>query len=193
MRSTIAIIEPVYLVATGLKQCLEQMLPPVDVLIYPTVELCRDDIERTDGTRPYFVHFFVDEDLLATNADYFRQLPQTTISLTGKLVPNATLKNFPSINIRADEQQIWLQLLNLHNSEAHRPNEILSKREIDVLRCVAKGMLNKEIADTLCISMNTVITHRQHITEKTHIRSVAALTMYAVMNGFVTSADIYQS
>ena len=50
---------------------------------------------------------------------------------------------------------------------------------------VAKGKINKEIADLLCIGLTTVITHRKNIQEKLGIKSVSALTIYAVMHGFV--------
>ena len=59
------------------------------------------------------------------------------------------------------------------------------KREIEVLSLVAQGLINKEIADRLCISLTTVITHRKNITEKLNMRSVSALTIYAVMHGYV--------
>ncbi len=49
----------------------------------------------------------------------------------------------------------------------------LSKRETDVLVAVAKGMMNKEIADQMNISIHTVISHRKNITRKTGIKSVS--------------------
>lgn len=61
----------------------------------------------------------------------------------------------------------------------------LSSREKEVLREVAGGKTNKEIADTLCISINTVITHRKNISGKLGIHSVSGLSLYAVMNGII--------
>ena len=58
----------------------------------------------------------------------------------------------------------------------------LSAREKEILVCVARGMLNKEIADSLHISIHTVITHRKNITRKTGIKTVAGLTVYALLN-----------
>lgn len=68
--------------------------------------------------------------------------------------------------------------------------DTLSPREQEVLKLVAKGLLNKEIADQLCISMTTVISHRKNITEKLGIKSVSALTIYAVMHGIVRLEEI---
>lgn len=61
----------------------------------------------------------------------------------------------------------------------------LSNREKEVLREVAAGKTNLEIADSLCISVNTVITHRRNISGKLGIHSVAGLSLYAVMNGII--------
>lgn len=61
----------------------------------------------------------------------------------------------------------------------------LSGREREVLKELACGKTNKEIADTLCISVNTVITHRKNITTKLGIHSVSGLSLYAVMNGII--------
>ncbi len=63
--------------------------------------------------------------------------------------------------------------------------EELSEREKDVLIQVVRGLSNKEIADVLCISMHTVISHRKHITSKLNIHSTAGLTIYAIVNKLV--------
>lgn len=63
--------------------------------------------------------------------------------------------------------------------------EELSQREKEILVCVAKGMLNKEIADAFNISIYTVITHRKNITRKTGIKTVAGLTVYALLNNLI--------
>ena len=64
-------------------------------------------------------------------------------------------------------------------------NESLSEREKDVLIQIVRGLSNKEIADALCISTHTVITHRKNITRKLNIHSTAGLTIYAIVNKLV--------
>ena len=66
----------------------------------------------------------------------------------------------------------------------------LSVREIEVLCLVARGFINKEIAERLHISLTTVISHRKNITEKLGIKSVSGLTIYAVMHGYVEADQI---
>ena len=61
----------------------------------------------------------------------------------------------------------------------------LSAREKEVLVCVAKGMINKEIADHLNISIHTVISHRKNISQKTGIKTVAGMTVYALLNKLI--------
>ena len=83
------------------------------------------------------------------------------------------------------------QVTNTLQSEADEPDTApLSDREKDVLVCLSKGLKNNEIADTLNISVHTVITHRKNIVRKTGIKSVAALTVYAILNNLIEAKDI---
>ncbi|MCH5168250.1 MAG: hemerythrin domain-containing protein [Prevotellaceae bacterium] len=66
----------------------------------------------------------------------------------------------------------------------------LSDREKEIIVQVVKGLSNKEIAETLFISVNTVMTHRRNISRKLQIRSASGLTIYAIVNGLVNLDDI---
>jgi two-component system response regulator NreC len=63
----------------------------------------------------------------------------------------------------------------------------LSKREVDVLRCVARGYSNQEIAEELFISVRTVETHKTHIMQKTSLRARSELTKFALEAGILSS------
>ena len=65
----------------------------------------------------------------------------------------------------------------------------LSPRETEVLKLVAKGFMNKEIADQLNISINTVLSHRKNLTAKLGIKTVSGLSFYAMMNGYISDID----
>ena len=69
-------------------------------------------------------------------------------------------------------------------------SEALSDREKEVIIGVVEGLQNKEIADRLCISVNTVITHRRNIARKLQIHSPAGLTIYAIVNGLVEISSV---
>ena len=73
---------------------------------------------------------------------------------------------------------------------APEEKEELSAREKEILICVAKGMLNKEIADLYNLSIYTVITHRKNITRKTGIKTVAGLTVYALLNNLIDIGSV---
>ena len=75
-------------------------------------------------------------------------------------------------------------------SQTHNSNEAISDRERDVIIGVVQGMTNKEIADHLCISVNTVITHRRNIARKLQIHSPAGLTIYAIVNNLVDISSV---
>ena len=79
----------------------------------------------------------------------------------------------------------WRDLPCSHQEKGKEERDELSDREIEILVSVAQGLLNKEIADRHNISINTVITHRKNITRKTGIKTVAGLTVYAILNGYV--------
>ncbi|MBF1606142.1 MAG: response regulator transcription factor, partial [Prevotella shahii] len=66
----------------------------------------------------------------------------------------------------------------------------LSEREKEVIISLVQGMTNKEIADHLCISINTVITHRRNIARKLQIHSPAGLTIYAIVNNLVDISTV---
>ena len=66
----------------------------------------------------------------------------------------------------------------------------LTPRETEVLKEVARGKLNKEIAESLHISLTTVISHRKNITNKLDIKSASGLTIYAVTHGLLNIDEI---
>lgn len=74
----------------------------------------------------------------------------------------------------------------------HTPNceEGLSEREKEVVVCLVQGMSNKEIADSLFISVNTVMTHRRNIARKLDIHSPAGLTIYAIVNKLIDISKV---
>ena len=64
-------------------------------------------------------------------------------------------------------------------------HQTLSEREAEVMALVVQGYINKEIADRLSIGLATVVTHRKNIMTKLNVKSVSALTIYAVTHGYV--------
>ena len=104
------------------------------------------------------------------------------------------IKQYDGIISMYDEPVAIVRKLreSLASQEEHVETEgpDLSAREKEILVCVAKGMLNKEIADQCNLSIHTVITHRKNITRKTGIKTVAGLTVYALLNNLIDSSSI---
>ena len=67
-----------------------------------------------------------------------------------------------------------------HEERMHMPGPRLTKRELEVLKLVAKGMNNRDIGQTLFISENTVKNHVRNILEKLHLHSRMEAVVYAV-------------
>ncbi len=68
--------------------------------------------------------------------------------------------------------------------------DVLTEREKEIISEIAKGKLNKEIADNLCISVHTVATHRRNISAKLDIHSTAGLTIFAIINHLVDVNEV---
>ncbi|TGD81579.1 response regulator [Hymenobacter wooponensis] len=80
------------------------------------------------------------------------------------------------------------RLVKIPNADAvlaSRKSGDLSSREMEVLRLIAEGLTNAEIADKLFTSKRTVETHRQNIIEKTQAKNTAALIRYAMSQGLI--------
>ena len=75
-------------------------------------------------------------------------------------------------------------------STLHQENGPLSDREHEVIRLVAMGLSNKEIAERMFIAVNTVMTHRRNISRKLDIHSAAGLTIYAIVNNIINVEDV---
>jgi DNA-binding NarL/FixJ family response regulator len=76
-------------------------------------------------------------------------------------------------------------LARVHDPLAHRPAEELTAREREVLKLIAEGNSNQDIAELLCLSRKTVETHRGNIMEKLKLHKVTDLVKYAIREGLV--------
>jgi len=111
--------------------------------------------------------------------------------------PNKKLDNENFFDLCIDIDSAKSQIIKELNDliEELKSNQIeetsdLSDREIDVLKLVAKGKSNKEMADMLFISTHTVISHRKNIIRKLNIKSVAGLTVYAILNRLISEDEL---
>lgn len=89
------------------------------------------------------------------------------------------LVQFQLLNFVTGEVEIPFQ--NVHD----KSSQILSSRELEILRCIENGLVSKEIAEKLQITLNTVNTHRQHILEKLNVRTSLEAVRCALAMGIL--------
>ena len=176
--------------ALGLKQMLQNVMPIMTVDMYGSfAELTANDPEQ-------YYHYFVAMNVVLENKAFFSEHRRKTIVLTLSLDSNSQLSEFHSLCINVPEQELIRSLLTLEqHAHGHGQNlppmpkvlqqKVLTDREIEVMSLIVQGYINKEIADKLNIGLATVITHRKNIMDKLGMKSVSALTIYAVMHGYV--------
>ncbi len=186
-RPHIAIIDPNTLSALGLRQVLQNVMPIMTVDAYGSFsELVANHPER------YF-HYFVSLDIMLQQRDFFTAHNRKTIVLSPTPTPVA---GYHSLCINQPEPLLIRELLMLvQHAHSHGRNlppipailqqKVLTDRETEVMALIVQGYINKEIADRLHIGLSTVVTHRKNIMDKLGFRSVSALTIYAVMHGYV--------
>ena len=92
-----------------------------------------------------------------------------------------------------DKEAIILKirsLLDRDNGDSETPSMGLSPRETTIVRLVSMGLTNRQIAEKLFLSTHTVMTHRKNINSKLGIKSVSALTIYAIVNNIITIEEV---
>jgi len=199
-RPRIAIVGLTTLSELGMKQILQSVMP------FMTIDSYQSFSALMDSDYQSYFHFFVDTRIVLQNKEFFSENRMKTIVLTSEALLDDRLALFHCLYINVPEEQLVRSILMLmQHAHAHGnrfPTEtkrmqdwmfttkILTDREIEVLALIVTGNINKEIADKLNISITTVITHRKNIMEKLGMKSVSALTIYAVMHGYVNINDI---
>ena len=189
-RPRIAIIDPNTLSVLGLKSILQTVMPIM------TVDSFGSFTELEANHPEQYFHYFVAMNVVLEHMDFFSEHRRKTIVLTLSLDTTSQLSDFHSLCINVPEAELVRSLLALEqHAHGHGQNlpampkalqqKILSDREIEVMSLIVQGYINKEIADKLNIGLSTVITHRKNIMDKLGLKSVSALTIYAVMHGYV--------
>jgi two-component system response regulator NreC len=89
----------------------------------------------------------------------------------GKLISSSILKSY----IKKSQSKF----------ERLDKNEALTNREVEIIQLVGKGLMNKEIADRLNISVRTVDSHKNHIMGKLKLKTTAELIIYGIKNKII--------
>ena len=171
----IAVISHDTLRAVGIQNLLVSYFAPVEI------ELCTGPA-LTSACEGYD-YYFADENFLLPGID-----PRRIVRLAaGDDCADGRIGVSSDVQAIVAAMELFLSDGRPEDNPRHRP---LSDREIQVLKLVVSGAINKEIVDRLSISFNTVLTHRKNISAKTGIKTVSGLTFYALINGYISPSDI---
>ena len=189
----LAIADPNTLSAIGLEKILTELIPSVDIKTFETFEA----LQTADSGQ--FAHYFIASRIYFEHTAFFRNNARQTIVLVNG---DMQIQGVPTLNVCQSEKALVKSIMSLH-SRGHRSmsqhpgytppqtnTALLSPRETEVTVLLAKGFINKEIADQLNISITTVITHRKNIMEKLGARSLVDIIIYAVVNGLVDVGEL---
>lgn len=115
-------------------------------------------------------------------------------SLESDLIIHNRLRNSilkPKLNQlnSSDIGTLQHSISNENNVNSPKKN-LLTRRETEILKLIVRGNINKQIAEELNISLNTVLTHRKNILSKTGIKTTSGLTLYSISNGLLTPDEL---
>ena len=180
----ILIISNSYILSTGLQAVLNE----ITEVIYLSIEFNLNTI--FDNILNYTPDIIIYNEGISTELKLFINNNKYINILVG------TKKNKPNyINLLYDDKSTIITLVrkiiseNL-NKKILTKNEDLSSREITIVKLIAQGLTNQEIADKLFLSKHTVITHRKNITNKLNIKTVSGLTVYAIINNIIDIKEV---
>lgn len=190
-----AVVHPDGLAIMGMRQLLQSAMPQVEILPFLSTDQLLQ--QQPEGV----AHYFVAQSEVVTHRSYYLEHRQRTIVLTVQTNPSNQLEHFRSLCTHLPEPQLARALMALIQTghpggrglppQAHsNVKRTLSDREVEVLSLLVQGHLNKEVATMLNISLTTVISHRKNISEKLGMKSLSALTIYAVNHGYVQMEQI---
>ncbi|HNZ85977.1 MAG: helix-turn-helix transcriptional regulator [Paludibacteraceae bacterium] len=194
----IIIIEPSTIVFAGLQSIIERMhiaesiyhVTELDTITQKLAQLRADIIIVNTAVFGFHKNLSI--------KSIFKDCTHASIiAFVSQYSDSQFLKQFDDIiDIYDDAQTISAKIRHIIEQDTIDITETdtteLSEREQEVLIAVVKGLINKEIASTLNISIHTVMSHRKNITRKTGIKSISGLTVYALFNNLIKQEDVQQ-
>jgi len=192
----IIIIEPSTIVFAGLQSIIERMhiaesiyhVTELDTITQKLAQLRADIIIVNTAVFGFHKNLSI--------KSIFKDCTHASIiAFVSQYSDSQFLKQFDDIiDIYDDAQTISAKIRHIIEQDTIDLTETdtteLSEREQEVLIAVVKGLINKEIASTLNISIHTVMSHRKNITRKTGIKSISGLTVYALFNNLIKQEDV---
>ncbi len=127
----------------------------------------------------------IDYDFLIINNKILSEINLDKINEKAELiVVDSKEENFVEINSKKEIIKKFTKIF-CQKKKFKTQNAEISEREREIIKLVALGLTNKEIADRLSLSIYTVTTHRKNISSKLGIKTISGLTIYAILNGII--------
>jgi len=180
-RIYIAILEPSQIIVEGLSNMLMKLKKNFHIFRFNDLE----ELRNSSAIAHFQIAVINPSAIQNRIADFVKLKNNHTqilwVALVYSFFDDEIIRKFDdTLLITAAPDQISRKLGQINTATDKDQHEDLSDREIEVLSQLVKGLSNKEIADKLNISIHTVISHRKNITEKTGIKSLSGLTIYAI-------------
>ncbi|WP_320113298.1 response regulator transcription factor [Draconibacterium orientale] len=188
-RCKILIIEPSVIIREGIAAILHQMKDSIELSFADTLEEA-----LKFGQSDLFKIVIVNPVTLNNSKKNLNNLltlyhKTNVVGLISNHYDRTLYDNFADNIFITDRYETITQIISKRFKTTPAGNNdidnTLSEREVDVLKLLATGKSNKEIAEQLFISIHTVISHRKNISNKIGVKSTAALVIYAVANGLI--------
>lgn len=195
MKNKIFIIHSSEIICQGLNSIIKNHFD-INAIVLSSIEDLKNYYE-IDSAR---VVIFVDAKLSFDNLSHSVKVlkKSSLVKIINIVSPEnnteSDIKTYSCISLNSPKSSIhelidrWL--FPKGNFSKNKKSTLLTERETDVLKLVAFGKTNKEIANELFISIHTVISHRKNITEKLGIKSISGLTVYAILNKLIDTSTI---
>lgn len=194
-RLTILLIEPSFLIREGIKTLISQSGIPYNMEESETTITNLSKLLLK--TKP---HIVMANPVLLGDLSFPRETSDDMPSIQyvalihGQIEPKVQGRFNFIMPLNADKPTLARRMeeifeaCSLNNNE--KESASLSERESTILKCVALGLTNNDIAERLFISSHTVMTHRKNITRKLGIKTISGLTVYAILNKLIKVEEL---
>lgn len=184
MYSEIVVIEPSFVLRKAIVYLLKENFQEIII----SEEASSSIVSLITSENKEDILYLVSIKIYVKNKQLLERWSNRMVLLTYKDI------DVPCINyLKTTEEEFIATIelaLGVRSLENKLDDDILTESERNVLRLIAMGFSNKEIAGSLFISIHTVTTHRKNITRKLDIKSVAGLTVYAILHKIVAINEI---
>lgn len=193
MRTSTVIASYSPIIIAGIESILSQAkIPPKKIISCRPDEIPELLSAETDKTIVFVDTMSVSGNFIAEIKDNYEGVYIIGIYLSA--LPSALTQDYDAMLSVYSEQPAILQTydkaVNKQPEDDNSSSDELTPREKDIVIGVVKGLSNKEIANSLNVSVNTVMTHRRNIASKLQIHSPSGLTIYAIVSKLVSIDDI---